>query len=717
MRLKGNGSIIGFDLTSPANHQIAILVVLVLLVGCNAQKNRMDGLNRLADAGSPYLREHADNPVDWYEWGPEALDKAKKENKPLIISIGYASCHWCHVMEKESFMDTAVARIMNENFVAIKIDREERPDIDQIYLQAAQLVSGNSGWPLNAFALPDGKPFYAATYFPKEQWIQLLQQVIKAYKQDNENVVRQAESLTKGIQSLDLISTPSDSTQLYDQASYQDIFTSWQSSFDVKFGGLTGAPKFPMPVIGEFLLQNHHLTGNSKALEIAKKTLDEMSNGGIFDHLGGGFARYSTDALWRVPHFEKMLYDNGQLISLYAHAYQVTQEPAYREVILKTLDFVKREMTSPDGGFYSSLNADSEGEEGTFYVWTKAEIQQIVEPKTADLLIDFYQVTDSGNWESGKNVLFRKMGKEEFATQKGIIESECKTLLAAGEASLFANRKNRIRPSLDDKILLSWNALMMKGYIDAYFALGTPEYLQAAITNAQFLEKNMMRKGGQLWRNYKDEKANIDAFLDDYALLARAFIQLYQATYEVHWLEQARSVTEYAIAHFRDKKSGLFFYTPDVSESLIARKMELPDNVIPSSNSVMAEVLYLLGEYYSHNSYIQMSRSMLNQVSKDMTAAGPYYANWACLMGLISYQPFEVAIMGKEALQKSRQMQARYLPTTLFMGGAKENLPLLENKYIDGRTIIYVCRNKTCKQPEEDVVSALRQLDTRSRLP
>jgi uncharacterized protein YyaL (SSP411 family) len=706
----GTELIMGYGHTTRICFALLVVFALVQLSACNLQKENT-GLNRLSGAGSPYLREHADNPVDWYEWGPEALEKAKQENKPLIISIGYASCHWCHVMEKESFMDTAVARIMNENFISIKIDREERPDIDQIYLQAAQLVSGNSGWPLNAFALPDGKPFYAATYFPREQWIQLLQQVIKAYRQDNENVVRQAESLTKGIQTLDVVSLPSDSTRLYDQPTYQNIFSSWKSSFDPKYGGLTGAPKFPMPVVWEYLLQNHYLTGNSEALEIATHTLDEISNGGIFDHLGGGFARYSTDALWRVPHFEKMLYDNGQLVSLYAHAYQVTRNPAYAEVISKTLGFVKREMTSPDGGFYSSLNADSEGEEGKFYVWTKKEIQKIVEPKASDLLIDFYQVTDSGNWENGKNVLFRKVTREEFARQRGITLSESNILLEAGEASLLTARHRRVRPSLDDKILLSWNALMMRGYIDAYLALGTPEYLQAAITNAQFLEKNMMREGGRLWRNYKDEKANIDAFLDDYALLARAFIQLYQATYDVRWLEAARSVTEYTIAHFYDKTSGLFFYTSDVSESFIARKMELPDNVIPSSNSVLAEALYLLGEYYIEDSYIQMSKSMLNQVTRDMTTVGPYYANWASLMGVISYRPFEVAIMGKEALAKSRLMQAHYLPTALFMGGEKENLPLLQNKYIEGRTIIYVCRNKTCKQPEEDAISALKQLN------
>lgn len=709
----GNEVNLGNGLIIRIKSRIVLCFIFLVLIACGRQKENDDGLNRLAAAGSPYLREHADNPVDWFEWGPEALDKAKKENKPLIISIGYASCHWCHVMERESFMDTAVARIMNENFISIKIDREERPDIDQIYLQAAQLVSGNSGWPLNAFALPDGKPFYAATYFPREQWIQLLQQVIKAYRTNNDNVVRQAEALTKGIQSSDVIVMPSDNTQRYNQAAYQNIFITWNSYFDSKFGGLSGAPKFPMPAVWEFMLQYHHLTANSSALNTVTLALDKMARGGIYDHLGGGFARYSTDAKWHVPHFEKMLYDNAQLVSLYAHAYQVTQNPGYQAVIRQTLEFIKREMTSPEGGFYSSLNADSEGEEGKFYVWTKDEIQRAVGGVAADLFIEYYQVTDSGNWEAGKNVLFTKFDKTTFAAEKGMSTSECNELLTAAGKTLLTLRNSRIHPSLDDKILLSWNSLMLAGYVDAYFALDDQEYLKVAITNARFLEEKMFRTGGQLLRNYIDGKAGIAAFLDDYALLAKAFIRLYQATFDVHWLETARSVTEFAVAHFHDKKSGLFFYTSDVSEGLIARKMELPDNVIPSSNSVMAEVLFLLSEYYSLDSYASMSTSMLSQVTKDMTTGGPYYANWASLMGMITYQPFEVAVMGEEALLKSRQMMKQYHPTAIFMGGVKEDLPLLENKYLAGRTIIYVCRNKTCKQPEEDVFKALEQLDYR----
>ena len=687
--------------------------LVILQTSCSYRTEEKAGtehVNRLAQASSPYLKEHSDNPVDWYEWGTEALEKSKNEGKPLIISIGYAACHWCHVMEEESFMDTSVARLMNANFVSIKIDREERPDIDQIYMNAAQLISGNGGWPLNAFALPDGKPFYVATYFPKDQWVKVLHQISEAYKKDNESMVRQAEALTKGIRSHDVITIPDDNQSSYNQKTYQDIFLNWQSYFDYESGGLKGAPKFPMPVVWEFLLQNNYLTGNKKALEAVTISLDEMARGGIYDQVGGGFARYSTDANWKVPHFEKMLYDNGQLVSLYAHAYQVTKNPMYSEVIQETLEFIKSEMTSPEGGFYSSLNADSEGEEGKFYVWIKVEIEKILAKKVADLFVEYYQITDSGNWEDNKNIFYTKTTNKDFALKHLMTIEEWERILDDAENVILNERKKRIRPSLDDKILTSWNALMLNGYIDAYFAIGNPNYLKAALKNASFIEKNLIRQEGQLWRNCKDGKASINAFLDDYALLAKSFIHLYQATYDIHWLERARSICDYTILHFRDKQSGVFYYTSDESQDLIARKMELTDNVIPSSNSVLAEVLYRLGEYYDQDSYREMSKTMLSQVSEDIDKNGPYYANWGSLMGLITYQPYEVAIMGDGALEKTRVMLGHYIPTTLFMGGNQENLPLLEDKYVKGQTIIYVCRNKVCKLPVDDATKALEQL-------
>ncbi|MEX2232574.1 MAG: thioredoxin domain-containing protein [Cyclobacteriaceae bacterium] len=670
-----------------------------------------DGFNRLSQASSPYLREHADNPVDWYEWSPEALQKAEKENKPLIISIGYSSCHWCHVMEEESFMDTAVARLMNRNFISIKIDREERPDIDQIYLNAAQLISGNAGWPLNAFALPDGKPFYAATYYPKDQWLTLLQQIHEAYTKEKENVIKQAEAVTRGVATHEQIIQPGDSATEVIEKTYLEIFSRWSADLDYQYGGLNGSPKFPMPVNWEFGLQYHFLTGHKKALEIVTTTLDHMAKGGIYDHLGGGFSRYSTDSEWKVPHFEKMLFDNAQLVSLYAHVYQVTKNPLYGDVVRETLEFVKREMTGAEGGFYSSINADSEGEEGKFYTWTKGEIENILEGETAAMLTAYYNVSDSGNWEKGRNILYRSFGAEEFASRYQATTAEWNTTLREAKTKLLQARNARVRPSTDDKILTSWNALMLMGHLDAYRATRDANYLNTALKNAAFLENKMLRDDGGLWRNYKDGKANIDAFLDDYAFLSRAFIHLYQITFDIHWLESARLVADFAIDHFRDPETGMFYYTSDLAESLIVRKMEITDNVMPSSNSVLAEVLFLLGEYFQESSYSAKAGMMLNHILPDRIKTSPvFYANWARVAGLFVYQPFEVAVLGISALEKSRDIQEHYNPLAIFLGGTVDNLPLLENKYVDGKTIIYVCRNRICKLPVEDVAKALEQL-------
>ena len=688
----------------------AICFMITFLQGCGERdRNANSDLNRLQNSGSPYLREHADNPVNWYEWGDDALQKAKDENKPLIISIGYAACHWCHVMEEETFMDTAVARFMNENFVSIKIDREERPDIDQIYLDAAQLISGNSGWPLNAFALPDGRPFYAATYFPRENWMRLLQQVNNAYKSDHSNVVKQAEALTNGIKTNHAIDFP-DTTLLHNENTYTAIVENWKPNFDFEKGGLTGAPKFPLPAVWEFLLQYHYLTGEEKPLNLVTTTLDGILEGGLYDVLAGGFARYAVDENWMVPHFEKMLYDNGQLVSLYSHAYQVTRKPTYKEAVEKTLRFIEGYMMSPEGGFYSSLNADSEGEEGKYYVWTKAEMENILDDVSENLLFEYYSISDSGNWEHGKNILFSRVSVEDFTSKKGISVEEFNTVLSSAQSNLLQSRGKRIAPSLDDKILVSWNALMLQGYLDAYFALGKSEYLNAALRNGNFLAQNLLHDEGRLLRNFKDGNASINAFLEDYGLLARAFIHLYQATFDIVWLEKAKAMTDYAITHFSDTETGLFYYTPADAEDLIMRRIETADNVIPSSNAVMAEVLFLLGEYYSNNDYTIRSQSMMKKIAPAFTTGGPYYARWASLMGLMTYKPYEVAIVGKEASEKTRLMQSHYLPTAIYMGGHEENLPLLENKSVANRTIIYVCRDRICKSPEEMPEQALRQM-------
>jgi len=523
--------------------------------------------NKLINESSPYLLQHAHNPVDWYPWGDEALAKAKAEDKMIIISVGYAACHWCHVMEHESFEDTTVSRIMNENFINIKVDREERPDIDDVYMTACHLASGRScGWPLNAFAMPDGRPVWAGTYFPKKDWMKVLEQFIDEKKNNPDKLKEYADQLTQGIQQQEEI-VKRDSDLNFTSNKVITIADNFLENIDYKEGGRKNPPKFPMPNNYEFLLSYHHFANQTgkeknKALEATKITLDKMAMGGIYDHLGGGFARYSTDNEWIVPHFEKMLYDNGQLVSLYSKAYQLTFDPLYKSVVEETLEYIKREMTNSEGGFYSSLDADTEGEEGKFYVWKKPEIDSLLNDKNlSDIFCEYYQVHKKGNWEHGNNVIYRKKSDEEVAKDYGISTTDLQSKLKKAKTILFNAREKRTRPGLDDKVLTSWNALMLKGYVDAYKALGDEEYLATALKNANFLSKNMLQSDNRLNRNYKDGKSVINAFLDDYALLTDAFIGLYQVTFDEQWLNKAKDLTQYAVEHFYDDKSEMFFYT------------------------------------------------------------------------------------------------------------------------------------------------------------
>jgi uncharacterized protein YyaL (SSP411 family) len=613
-------------------------------------------------------------------------------------------------MAHESFMDSAVAGYMNENFICIKIDREERPDIDQIYMNAAQMISGNGGWPLNAFALPDGKPFFAGTYYTRNQWLEILKRVNDIYRNRYDEVEKQAIALTDGIRSNRFIRISDDTASNFGMEYYRSLYTGWSDMIDFNLGGFKRAPKFPLPAGWEFLLQYHYLTGEAKPLEAVKITLDEMAKGGIYDQIGGGFSRYSVDKYWKVPHFEKMLYDNGQLISLYSHAYQLTGKVEYKEIIEQTLRFVKRELMSGEGGFYASLNADSEGEEGKFYIWTKEQIDQALDPETAKMVAEYYQISEHGNWEEKKNILFTKTSKKSLAEKHHKSVAEVNEIIEKANRRLLKVRNKRIRPTTDDKILTSWNAIMLSGYIDAFMATGEKEYLEIALKSARFLEKNMIREDCSLWRNYKDGKPSIEAFLDDYAFLSEAFLRLYEVTFDIHWLKQSRNLVDYALEHFYDEKSGMFFYTSDTSEKLISRIHEIADNVIPASNSVMAAVLYKLGLLFENRAYISIAQNMLHQVEDKIASEGPYYAKWAILLGLVTHQPYEIAIMGEKAPEKREQLQKNYLPSSIFLGGNSENLPLLENKLIKDNTMIYVCKGKICRLPVDNVSDALKQI-------
>jgi uncharacterized protein YyaL (SSP411 family) len=675
--------------------------------------------NKLIDESSPYLLQHAHNPVNWYPWGEDALEKAKKENKPIIVSVGYAACHWCHVMEHESFEDIDAAEFMNENYICIKVDREERPDIDQVYINAVQLISGSGGWPLNCIALPDGRPVYGGTYFPKENWIGMLSQVLNFIRETPDKAEKQAKALTEGVQTSEEIYQGGMEGEKYSIDDLHTIFEKWKNNIDYIDGGHKGAPKFPLPVGFRYLLRYYEQSGNSEAIDAVNISLTKMAQGGIYDQIGGGFARYSTDSKWIAPHFEKMLYDNAQLVSLYSEAYQLTKNPLYKEVVSETLEYIDREKTSSEGGFYSSLDADSEGAEGTFYIWEKKELEEILTGKIGkektELILDYYSVVEGGNWE-GKNILYRSLDDKQIIDKykisiDGIDKDELDKIVREVKEILLKIRDKRVRPGLDDKILTGWNGLMLKALVDAYRAFDDNRYLGAALKNAEFITSNLKSSDHRLNRNYKNGKASINGFLDDYAFTIEGFIALYQATFDERWLKEALSLTEYAVEHFYDEQKDMFFYTSDIDPKLIARKKEISDNVIPASNSQMAINLYLLGEYFYRDDLIKKSKKMLALIKGMALQSGTYCANWDILMTYFINGVSEVAILGDDAKKMRREFDKKFLPNTFFSGGESEGeLPLLNDKLIDEQTTIYICKNKVCKLPVTEVAEALKQI-------
>ena len=691
--------------------------IAVLFFTCKLPKTSTDNnheyTNALAGESSPYLLQHAHNPVNWYPWGEEALAKAKAEDKLIIISIGYAACHWCHVMEHESFEDTTVARIMNENFINIKVDREERPDVDDVYMTACQLSSGRGcGWPLNSIALPDSRPVWAGTYFPRDEWLKILNGFKKSKENDYDNLVGYADRLAEGIKSTeDIVFNEADRD--FPKEELGGFAAAFAKNADSKKGGIRSAsPKFPMPSVWEFALAQNDETPNPDLKNALAAALDNMANGGIYDHLGGGFARYSVDADWHVPHFEKMLYDNAQLVSLFSKAFQATKNPMYRRTVEETLEFIERELTDKSGGFYSSLDADSEGEEGKFYVWTKEEVDSILgESPEKKHFIEYYDVKKRGNWEHGKNVLRRLHSLAEMTKKFNVSEEDFLTSIEASKTKMMSARDTRVRPGLDDKVLTSWNGLMLQGFCDAYRAFGNEAYRQTAIRNGEFLVKNMMQPDGRLNRNYKDGKSVINAFLDDYAAAANGFIALYQITFDEVWLNRAKQLADYTRAHFKDEKTGMFFYTSDQDADLIVRKKELSDNVIPASNSMMARALHALGTYLYKPEMQETAAQMLNNMKPQFQEGSEtaFYSNWLRLWLDLSRSPYEVAIVGDDWDAKRKAISANYIPNAFLLGGKTEGtIELLKDKLQEGETMIYVCQNKVCKLPVTEVEKALK---------
>ncbi len=664
--------------------------------------------NHLAGETSPYLLQHVYNPVDWYPWGEEALNRARDEDKPIILSIGYSSCHWCHVMERESFENESVAKIMNDFYVCIKVDREERPDVDQIYMDAVQAMGVNGGWPLNVFLTPEQKPFYGGTYFPVPGWVQLLININTAYKKERQKVEDSAGQLVASISLSETLKYNLNPGRVeFDMLYLDEAFQKFASRFDLEKGGVNKAPKFPMPNNWLFLLRYHHLTNNHYALEEVKLTLDQMAFGGIYDQVGGGFSRYSVDDRWFAPHFEKMLYDNGQLVSLYSEAYQQTQNVLYKEVVYSTIEWLEREMTSEEGGFYSALDADSEGTEGKFYTWFHEELMDLCGEEML-LISAYYNTTSVGNWEEGRNILYRKSSDLEMAKQFGITPEVLSEKINAFKDAALKKREERIRPGLDDKILTSWNALMTRGLVDAYRAFGDSKFLQMALKNGNFIISKL-QIDKKLLRTYKNGNAKIDAYLEDYALVMDACIALYQVTFDERWLKEANQLAAYTVGHFYDQTEKLFFYTSNQGESLVARKKELFDNVIPASNSIMANSLFLLGKMLDDPNYVEIASGMLSKVANHIAKDVNYLSNWAILMTYF-VRPFsEVVIVGPELRKISAELNTYYKPNKVLLGTIdKSDLPLFEDRDSkNDQTQIYVCYDKACQLSVETVNDAL----------
>ena len=679
--------------------------------------------NRLINETSPYLLQHAHNPVDWYPWSDEALQKANAENKPILVSIGYSACHWCHVMEKESFEDEQTASIMNENFVNIKIDREERPDLDHIYMDSVQAMTGSGGWPLNVFLTPGLKPFYGGTYFPprrafnRPSWKEILMAVSTAFREKRNEIEQQSENLTGHLQQSNSFGLQTGDQQVFSKEQLDECFQNLMKTADRTWGGFGSAPKFPQTSSIQFLLRYHYVTANAEALDQAVLSLDKMIEGGIYDQAGGGFARYATDVEWLVPHFEKMLYDNALLVSVLSEAYQLTKKEKYKEVIEETIGFVERELMHPDGGFYAALDADSEGEEGKFYIWSLDEVKNVLGEETV-IFSEFFDITEKGNlpageagWE-GKNILRVKRPLEKFAAEKSIPAGVLRTVLKNGKEKLLAARNKRIRPGLDDKILLSWNALMNTACSKAFAATGNERFRQLATANMQFLEDRFSNGKDRLYHSWKDGKPKHDAFLDDYAFLVQALIQLQEITGNTDYLLKAKHFTEQVIGNFSEDDTGFFFFTSLDQKDVIIRKKEVYDGATPSGNSVMLYNLYHLSILFDLPEWKERAGKTVSTLGNPITKYPTSFALWACLLQEIVDGTQEIAIVGERFSKALKEILEEYLPHKIVMASARsmENYPLLNGKTTSNSVLIYLCKQYACQQPVSSLDELLKLL-------
>ncbi|PKB72697.1 MAG: thioredoxin domain-containing protein [SAR202 cluster bacterium Io17-Chloro-G7] len=677
--------------------------------------------NRLINETSPYLLQHANNPVDWYPWGEEALARAKAEDKPILLSIGYSACHWCHVMERESFENETIASLMNERFVNIKVDREERPDLDAVYMEAVQMMTGSGGWPMTVFLTPDGKPFYGGTYFPPVDYSnlpgfpRLVTAISDAYRDQRGEIEKTTQQIAAQMgQTAQL--TKSDSVLTVDilHTAYNALAT----SFDYQNGGVGMAPKFPQPMALELLLRYYNHGFSERALEMVNLTLVNMAQGGIYDQIGGGFHRYSTDAYWLVPHFEKMLYDNALLARLYLHTYLVTGEPMYRRITEETLDYILREMTDPQGGFYSAQDADSEGEEGKFFVWTPEEIQEVLGEKEGNLIGGYFGLTQAGNFE-GKTILNVPQEAGSFAEELGLDLDQLEADIKRAKVSLREVREGRIHPLLDDKVLSSWNGLMLRAFAEAAAALNNEKYLAAAIANAEFLVDTMIPQG-RLLRTYRGGQAKLLGYLEDYSFVADGLLALYEATFQQRWLDEAISLADAMVELFWDEETGAFYDTGSDHESLVVRPRDVFDNAQPCGGSVATELLLRLAVITGNQEYALKGVSPLRALRDLMGKAPAGTGHWLAALDFHVSSPKEIVIIGpKQDLATQRLLETvygRFLPNKVVVGaeGPVEELtqmPLLQDRgMVDGKPAAYVCQNYVCQLPVTEPVALAQQL-------
>ena len=661
--------------------------------------------NELIHETSPYLLQHAHNPVDWLPFTNESFEKAVRENKLVLISVGYSACHWCHVMEHECFEDEEVAALMNQFFISIKVDREERPDVDQVYMTAVQLMTQKGGWPLNCFTLPDGRPLYGGTYFPKDQWMHVLRSLQHTFTNDRKKAEEYATNLHEGVQASELIAKPT-KIETFQEEKLHELVLRWSRNFDAIEGGESRAPKFPLPSNYLFLLEYAITYENHKILQHVERSLDKIAMGGIYDQIGGGFSRYAVDMLWKVPHFEKMLYDNAQLIELYARAFQHFQKPIYKRIVFQTIEWLQREMTTIEGAFYSAIDADSEGEEGKFYCWKKEELKEIL-GDDYKWVEDFYGIDKRGYWEKENYLLLRTTNDQEFAQKMQWSQAGLEVKIAEINQKLLIEREKRIRPATDIKCLTAWNAMTIKGLCAAYAAFGDVTFLQLAEKNARWIIESQQSEEGYLYRNFTNGKATIPGFLEDYAHVIDAFIELYQVTFHAEWLERATALNQFTQQHFLAPESGMFYFT-GADTTLIARKMELTDNVIPASNSVMAHNLFRLSQLYYTKNDSEQAMQMLTNMYDGMEMHGSDYSNWARLLLHYVNDYYMLAIVGQDVTSAQQQILKEYLPNVILAGGNDTTLPALSDKQMTNETVQYVCYQGTCLLPTTDTKETLR---------